>query len=189
MSKRIIHQRIRSCATITFYFFLIFFWVEQAFAMNKTQRNAEKSIEIYSKTAEFEDHKRTATYKGSVVMNHENHHLICDVLVILRDKDGKIESMVATGHPTHFHKTPTSEKSELQGDAKIIEFYPKQDKLLLLQNAELTQNNQTIRSEKLTYFLSTHILHSTPAFGKKTTILLAPKSPSSRVLPTGNHTP
>ena len=97
--------------------------------------------------------------------------------------------MIATGHPAHFHKTPTSEKSELQGHAKIIEFYPKQDKLLLLQNGELTQNNETIRSEKLTYFLSTHVLHSNPVFGKKTTILFAPKSPSSRVLPTGNHTP
>lgn len=167
----------------------MFFWVEQAFAMNKTQRDAEKPIEIYSKTAEFEDQKGTATYKGSVMMNQGNHHLTSDVLVILRDKDGKIESMIATGNPAHFHITPNPEKSELQGHAKIIEFYPKQDKLLLLQNAEITQNNETIRSEKLTYFLSTHVLHSNPVFGKKTTILLAPKSPSSNVLPTGNHTP
>jgi lipopolysaccharide transport protein LptA len=110
-------------------------------------------------------------------------------LVVARDKNGKIESMIATGSPAHFYITSSPEKSELRGYAKIIEFYPKQNKLFFLQNAELTQNNETIRSEKLTYFLSTHILLSNPVFGKKTTILLTPKSPSPHVLSTGNHTP
>ncbi|HXH54722.1 MAG TPA: lipopolysaccharide transport periplasmic protein LptA [Gammaproteobacteria bacterium] len=185
MSKRIIRLRI----SLFLVCFLMFIWIEQALAMDKTQLGAENPLEIYSKTAEFDDQKRTATYKIAVMMNQGNHHLTSDILIILRDTNGKIESMIATGNPAHFYTTSSLEKSELQGHAKIIEFYPKQDKLLFLQNAELTQNNETIRSEKLTYFLSTHVLLSNPVFGKKTTILLMPKSPSPNVLPTGNHTP
>lgn len=168
MSKRIILLRIS--------IFLLGFWVLQnAIALdNIDTSDAEKPIEIYSTTAEFEDKKGTATYKGSVVMEQGNRHLTSDVLVILRDKNGRIESMIATGNPANFHVKTNPDKPELLGHAEIIEFYPKQDKILLFQNAELTQNNETICGENLAYFLSSHILSSNPVQGKKTTVILAP---------------
>jgi lipopolysaccharide transport protein LptA len=186
MSKRIIPLRI----SIFLGFFLTFLCINQTFAIDNTHLNAEQPIEIYASTAEFEDKKGTATYKGSVVMDQGNHHLTSDVLVILRDKSGKIESMIATGEPASFHVKPNLDKPELLGHAKIIEFYPKQDKILLFENAELTQNNETIRGENLTYFLVTHVLLANPVAGKKTTVILAPnKSPLPNVSPTGTRIP
>jgi len=170
-------------------FFLAFSRVGHAIENTQKNSETEKPIEIYSTKAEFEDKKGTATYKGAVVMDQGNHHLTSDVLIIQRDTGGKIESMIATGNPAHFHVKPSPDKSELLGHAKTIKFYPKQDKILLLQNAELTQNNETIRGENLTYFLSTHVLLSNPVSGEKTTVILAPKSTSSNVSKTGTRTP
>ncbi len=193
MLKRVIPLRIRNMHKIVSSFFvayfLIFFGVDEVIALNKKQPDAENPIEIYSKTAEFEDEKITATYKGSVVLHQGEHHLTSNVLVILRGQDGKIESIIATGNPANFRTTPNPNKPMLKGHAKTIKFYPKQGKLMLLQNAVLTQNNETIQSEKLSYCLSTHVLLSSPTFGKKTTIRLAPKSSSLNILSTGNQTP
>ena len=180
------------CLNIFFNGFLIVLSVEKAFASDKTKEQREKPIEIFSKTAEFQDQKRSVTYKGSVIMNQGNYHLSSDILVIVRDTKGKIESMIATGNPATLSISQNQEPLKRQGHANIIEFYPKEEKILLLQNAELNQNNETIRAEKLTYFLSTRVLVSHPVLGKKTRILLAPKSPApnfSNVLPTGNPTP
>lgn len=169
MSKRII--------PLISFFFLCFCIGHNAFSANNTNTpDSEKPIEIYSKTVEFEDKKGTATYKGSVVMEQGNRHLTSDVLVIRRDQSGRIESIVATGHPANFHAKTEPQKPALLGHAKIIEFYPKQDKILLFQNAELTQNNETIRGENLAYFLNTHVLSSNPVSGKQTTVILAPNA-------------
>lgn len=161
---------------------LLGFWVLQnAIALdNINNSDADKPIEIYSTTAEFEDKKGTATYKGSVIMEQGNRHLTSNVLVIQKDKSGRIESMIATGNPANFHAKTNPDKPALLGHAKIIEFYPKQDKILLFQDAELTQNHETIRGESLSYLLSTHVLSSHPVSGKKTTVILAP---------TGTYTP
>lgn len=183
MSKRIIHLRIS--------IFLVCFWVVQTAIANDNINtpDAEKPIEIHSTTAEFEDKKGTATYKGSVVMDQGNRHLTSDVLIIQRDKGGRIESMIATGNPANFHAKTNSDKPELLGHAQIIEFYPKEDKILLFQNAEVTQNNETIRGENLAYFLSTHILSSHPVSGKKTTVILAPALTMPIASETGTNTP
>lgn len=183
MSKRIILLHIS--------IFLLGFWaLQNAIALDNINiSDAEKPIEIYSTAAEFEDKKGTATYKGSVVMDQGNRHLTSDVLIIKRDKSGRIESMIATGNPANFHAKTNSDKPELRGHAEIIEFYPKEDKILLFQDAEVTQNNETIRGENLAYFLSTHVLSSHPVSGKKTTVILAPALTMPIASETGTNIP
>ncbi len=81
---------------------------------NLNTPDAEKPIEIYSKTVEFEEKKGTATYKGSVVMEQGDRHLTSDVLIIHRNQNGKIEYMIATGNPAKFHtKTETIQGEHL----------------------------------------------------------------------------
>lgn len=133
-------------------------------------------IEIHSDSAEFDDKKGTAIYHGDVTMEQGSRQLTSDLLVIHRDTQGKIEMMIATGSPAHFHAKSNPEKPPAFGHANTVKFFPKQDKILLIDNAELTQNADTIRGESLTYYLDTQVLSSEPIPGKRTTVILAPRA-------------
>ncbi len=169
MLKRIIPSRL-SC------FCLWIIAINTTYATEAPENMDAMPIEIQSDTAEFDDKKGTAIYRGNVVMKQGNRHLSSLKLVILRDEHGKIESMVATGTPAYFYAKSDPEKPPIQGQAKNLKYFPKQDKLLLLEEAELIQNGDTIRGCHLVYFISTHVLSSLPVPGKHTTVILTPKS-------------
>jgi lipopolysaccharide transport protein LptA len=82
--------------------------------------------------------------------------------------------MMAMGQPAYF-KSETKPNNPASGHAKLVNYYPKQNKIHLSQDAELTQNNNTIRGEQLSYDLDTEILSSHPVQGQRTTVILQPK--------------
>jgi len=151
-------------------------------ALAASHPDEELPIEIHSDSAQFDDKKGTATYLGNVVMQQGSRQLSSQSLIIKRDNHGKIESMVAKGTPATFQAKPSPEKPLIHGFANIIQFYPNQDKMILLENASLTQNEDTLEGDSLTYFVSKHILSSDPVPGKRTTVLITPK-PKSTDLP------
>ncbi len=131
------------------------------------------SLEIQSDTAKFNDTIGTATYKGHVVLEDEDYRLNANQLVIARDKVGKIKSMIATGDPAHFFYS--SHKKPLQGEAKTIQYFPSEARVIFLKEATLEQNSDIIKGEHLTYSLTDYTLISTPKEGKQMTLILHPK--------------
>jgi lipopolysaccharide export system protein LptA len=138
-----------------------------------------KPIEIRSDSAEFDDKKGTAKYTGNVVMKQGTRQLHAHTLLIKKDPSGKIESMIAKGEPAYFYSKLNTPKKPTEGRAKTIQYFPKLDKLILLENAELTQDPNTIQGESLVYFISTHILSSEPVAGKRTMVILPQRNKSS----------
>lgn len=143
-----------------------------------TPQNPDEKLplEIRSDSALFDDKKGTATYYGNVIMNQGSRQVTADTLIIQRSKQGKIEWLIAKGTPAHFQALPEPQKPLSFGQANTIKYFPNQDKILLIENAELTQNSDTIRGDHLSYFLSTRVLASDPVPGKRMTVILAPRS-------------
>jgi len=135
-------------------------------------------IEIQSNQAEFDDKKGIVTYQGNVIMKQGNRYLSATKLIIARDNHGKIESMQAMGAPAYFYVRPEPEKPPIHGQANTLYYFPKQDKLLLIDEAELIQNEDTVQGDHLIYFISTHVLSSLPVPGKNTTVILKPQTKS-----------
>jgi lipopolysaccharide transport protein LptA len=131
------------------------------------------SLEIQSDAAQFNDIIGTATYKGHVVLEDEGRRLNANQLVIARDKMGKIKSMIATGDPARFFCS--SDKKPLQGEAKTIQYFPNEARVVFLKEAILEQNSDIIKGEHLTYSLTHHTLISTPEEGKQMTLILHSK--------------
>lgn len=135
-------------------------------------------IQIQSDSAEFDDKKGTALYRGNVLMTQGTRQLISDTLLIQRDGHGKIELMIATGLPARFQAQLSPEHPEKplgHGQANTVKFFPKEDKIYLFENAELTENDNTIKGDSLTYFINTKVLSANPVPGKRTTVILAPR--------------
>ncbi len=135
-------------------------------------------LEIQSDSVTFDEQKGSATYVGHVVTTQGSRQLTSDTLVIFRDNHGKVEWLYATGHPALFHAKPDPTKPMTSGQANIIKFFPKLDKVILLKEATLIQNEQSIQGDNLIYSPSNHLLSAEPVPGKKTTVILPPKTNS-----------
>jgi lipopolysaccharide export system protein LptA len=142
----------------------------------RVNSNEKPAIEINADFAEFDDKKGTVIYQGNVVMSQGNRQLTSDTLVIQRDSHGKINFMIATGSPAHFQIDSEPEKPLSHGQSNTIKYFPNQDKILFIGNAELTQNTNTVYGDKLSYFLKTRVLSSELVPGKRTTVILPSRS-------------
>ena len=147
-----------------------------AFANETNQKpDSEQPIKIESNQAEFDDGKGTAIYIGNVVVDQGSRHLTADKLTIYRGKDNKISKMIAVGHPARFHSQPNPEKPAGRGKANTIKYYPNEDKVDLIDNAELTQEGNTVNGPFLVYFFETGVLKSKGTAQRRTTVILESK--------------
>ncbi len=162
---------------------LFFLYSHQATALETSEAEKTTPIEIRSDAAEFDDTKGTATYHGHVEMIQDCKHLFSDQLVITRDNHNKIEKMIATGIPAFFFFQPDPNKPTVKGQAETIQYFPKQENIILLTNATLNQDSDTITGDHLTYSLKSRELVAVPQPGKRTTIILGPQTKTS----TSNH--
>lgn len=138
-----------------------------------------ETITINSDSAEFDNKLGQATHRGHVVMTKTNQELIADTLIIEKDAEGKIKLMTAYGKPAYFHVETDPEKPHTEGKADIIKYYPNENKMILLEDAELKQTNENIQGPLLIYDLSTKILTSKASPHKRTLVTLNPKTTSS----------
>lgn len=158
---------------------LILFFSHVAFAQTDSSPSDDSyPIEIQSNTADFDDKTGDATHRGNVVVTQGTRHLTADTLVIHRDPNGKIDRMIAQGTPARFHAYPEPQKPILEGKANILKFFPKEDKIILEEDAELTQAEHTIQGPQITYYLANRMLSSESNLTQRTTVIIKPKDPS-----------
>lgn len=136
--------------------------------------DSEQPIKITSDTAEFDDKTGYAIHKGHVVLDQGSRHLTADTLIIKRNEDNKVYLMVAKGKPAKFHAQPEPDKPIGYGEANTLKFYPIDDKIILIDNAELLQDKDQIKGPILTYHLNRRMLESAPKDGQRTTVIIQP---------------
>jgi len=138
-------------------------------------QDSEQPVNIRADKANFEHDDGVALYSGHVSVDQGSRHLLSDTLTIKRDKNNKIKVIIAVGKPAYFKSQADSQKSISQGRADIIKYYPQQDKVDLLDNAELTQNGDTVQGPILNYNFVTGNLKSLSSVDQRTTFILQPK--------------
>lgn len=140
--------------------------------------DAEQPIKIQANNAKFDNTTGIATYTGNVIVIQGSRHLAADKLLIQRGTDNSIKSITAIGKPAKFHSQPDPTKPIKYGRANTIKYYPQQNKVNLLKNAELTQDGDTIRGPMISYNFATGDLKTKSSTKERTTFTLQPKRES-----------
>ncbi len=112
--------------------------------------DAEQPVTIDSNTASYDDAKAISTYTGNVITVQGSLHIESDKLVIYF-LQGEIEKMVFTGKPTTFRQRPAEGKEEIHGEALTGEYYPNTNKLVLIEEAVVSQGNNRSESRLIVY--------------------------------------
>jgi lipopolysaccharide export system protein LptA len=149
-------------------------------ATQKKQNTPEEPpITISSDSAEFDDKKGIATYRQHVTLDQGNRHLRADTLTIERNKSGNIAKITALGNPAHFEIQAHPTRPVIRGHANTIHYFPEEEKILLIDNAELTQQGNIIRGSYLSYLLKSEVLSSEAQPGKRTQVII-PRLPKGQ---------
>ncbi|WP_457569901.1 lipopolysaccharide transport periplasmic protein LptA [Desulfurobacterium sp.] len=112
------------------------------------QKTALKNVPIVVEARQliYDKNKHTAIYIGNVIVQHDRITITGDKLIIYFDKTGKIiEKVEMIGNVVL--------KSD-QGNGKCdrLEYYPAQEKIVLIGNAELKKGKNVIVGDRIVAF-------------------------------------
>ena len=112
--------------------------------------DSEQPVYIDSNTASYNDKTGTSVYTGDVVTIQGSLHINSDKLVVYVT-DGEIDKMVFTGKPAKFRQLPGVGKEEIHGEGLTGNYYPSKHKLVLIEEAVVSQGNNKSASRIITY--------------------------------------
>ncbi len=147
-------------------------------ALPNAKPDAEQPVTISSDNAVFNSKLGVAEYQGHVIVDQGSRHLEASTLTIQRDTNNQIEVIIANGTPATFKSQANPRRAIGYGKAKTIKYYPQKDHVDLFENAELTQNGDTVSGPKLSYNFVTEILQGKSSTKQRTTVILRPKRAS-----------
>jgi lipopolysaccharide export system protein LptA len=143
------------------------------------ETDPDQPINIDSNTATYDDATATSTYTGNVISVQGSIRVTSDKLVVYF-VNGDAEKLVFTGNKAKFKQTPSPGAEDITGESLIGEYYPKQNLLVLINEATVWHGNGTYSSERIEYNSKT----STVKAGDKTSdakrvhVTLKPKQQS-----------
>ncbi len=114
------------------------------------ESDADQPVHIDSNTATYNNKTGTSIYTGNVETTQGSLHIKSKKLVVFM-KDGEIDKMVFTGKPAKFRQLPGEGKEEIHGEGLTGEYYPKTNKLILIEQAVVSQGASRSASRLIIY--------------------------------------
>lgn len=107
-------------------------------------------VTIDSNTAIYNGKTSISVYTGNVITNQGTLYVESDKLVVYI-KDGEVDKMVFTGKPAKFKQLPGAGKEWVHGEGLTGEYYPKTNKLILIEEAVVSQGSSKSKSRRIIY--------------------------------------
>ena len=113
------------------------------------ESDSKKPIFLESDSAKWDEESQVSKYRGNVLVTQGSMLLTGELLIVI-SKNDKINKMVITGDKATY-KQNTSSGKIVNGEAKKIEHYVDQSKIVFVNKAVLTQSTNIVRSNKIIY--------------------------------------
>jgi lipopolysaccharide export system protein LptA len=113
--------------------------------------DGEQPINIEADQAEADDLNGVTIYRGDVVITQGSLRIAGDVVTIHFDDAQEMTKLVAEGNPATFHQMPDGEGGLQNAEARTMEFYAKDDTIVLLGEAHAWQGDDSIKAERIVY--------------------------------------
>lgn len=108
-------------------------------------------ILIEADRAERDDARRVTIYRGNVVIDQGSLRITGDTVTIHFDIRDDVAKIVSVGVPAHFRQLPDGETVHRKAWAKRIEYFNRQDLIVLLGDARYAKGGDRVQAERLVY--------------------------------------
>ena len=148
--KMILARAMAMAVVVTTLFAVL--WSPGSLALS-TDR--EQPIEIEADSAEADDAKGLAIYKGDVVIVQGTLKITGDHVTIHYNKDGDFTKMVTLGSPAQFNQLPDGKQdtsaNRQRAKASRMEYFKATDTIVLLGNAVYGQGGDQVAADRIDY--------------------------------------
>jgi lipopolysaccharide export system protein LptA len=139
-----IQLRLKSALIITLAMLL-----QTSLALNT---DANQPYNITSHTALHDSNKNITIFTGQAKMVQGSTTITGDKSTVLHYKNSNnIHAIITNGKPAHYTTTPKIGQEQIHASAQVIEFYPDAHLAILIGNASVMQNNNTMTGQKIFY--------------------------------------
>ncbi|GLO59786.1 lipopolysaccharide export system protein LptA [Vibrio sp. MACH09] len=136
--------------------------------------DSEQPIYIDSDKQNLDMKSSKVTFTGDVKLKQGSININADKLIVIRNqKDDTLKEIEAYGEPATFSQL-TDEGKTLQGEAKELYYKVATDQLTMISEATLSQDESTIRGQKITYKISSQKLTADGGKNERVKTVLQP---------------
>lgn len=138
----------------------------------------EQPMYVEADRADIDDKRGISVYRGNVKINQGTLQLTADELTV-HTNDGDITQAIAIGKPATYRQRPDNKPQDVEAESLRMEYYAVEQKIILLQKAEVRQAGDTFRSERIHYDIAQDKVNAGDgAPGDRVRITIQPKKGS-----------
>lgn len=130
--------------------------------------DSSQPINIQADSAELDDKRGIAIYRGDVVITQGTLKITGDTVTITMNNNGDIDVFTSEGKPAYYEQLPSPDKEIVQAYGLTIQYFANTDKIIIIDQAKVIQQGNTFRGEKIVYDTNLEIV--TAGRGKQGTI-------------------
>ena len=117
-------------------------------ASQALESDREQPIELAADSVDIDEGKGVSVYRGDVDLRQGTMRLLADVVTV-HQVGRRPEQIVAEGRPVKFYQQSTD--GPVKGEARRVEYAVGSENLVLIGDAVLVQNQDSMRSDRIVY--------------------------------------
>ncbi|MCQ4346083.1 lipopolysaccharide transport periplasmic protein LptA [Pseudomonas stutzeri] len=111
----------------------------------------DQPIRVQADSAELDDAKGVAVYRGGVVITQGSLKITGDTVTITQDRNGDIDVFTAVGKPAYYEQQPAAERPVVKAYGLTIQYFAANERIVLIDQAKVVQEGNTFEGEKIVY--------------------------------------
>ncbi|MDT8388048.1 MAG: lipopolysaccharide transport periplasmic protein LptA [Thiogranum sp.] len=110
----------------------------------------EQPMHIEADRVELDDATGISTYHGNVKVTQGTMKLTGDLMTIY-SADNEIRKVIVDGEPATYRQRPDNKDEDVHARAQRMEYYTEPERIVMLREAQVTQEGNVLRSERIEY--------------------------------------
>lgn len=111
----------------------------------------QQPIHIEADSVTLNDAAGTAVYRGNVHFTQGTTHLEAEEVTVYSADREKVDKVIADGDPATFRQRPDNQPEDVRGQARHIEYYADNERVILVRDAHLWQGKNEFSGSRIEY--------------------------------------
>ncbi len=135
----------------------------------------DQPMMIEADRVELDDSRGVSVYTGNVKVTQGTLRLTGDRMVVY-NKGDEIEKVLMDGNPATYQQRPDGKDHDVHAKSQHMEYYTSPERIILLEQAEVDQAGDVLRSERIVYdVVKDQVNAGTNAPNERVIITIQPK--------------
>jgi lipopolysaccharide export system protein LptA len=110
----------------------------------------DQPMRIEADRVELDDATGISTYRGNVKVTQGTLVITGDMMTIY-SKNNEIRKVIMDGNPATYRQRPDGKEQDVRASSRRMEYYTDPEHIILLKQAEVNQQGDQLRSERIEY--------------------------------------